>query len=138
MLTIHGSKGLEFPVVAVVVDDDNTGTPDNVHRLERAVMPFRRDLPDNTDPSEILGGSDDARAVQDVIRLHYVAFSRAQEILLLLVPDQHLEEPCALGVGPTEEWFRQQIKGAWPIRSTKRQQKQKPTTSEGEQLVLFP
>ena len=138
VLTIHGSKGLEFPVVAVVVDDDNTGAPDNVHRLERAVMLFRRDLPDSTDPSEILGGSDDARAVQDVIRLHYVAFSRAQEILLLLVPDQHLEEPCALGVGPTAEWFRQQIKGAWPIRSTKRQQKQKPTTSEGEQLVLFP
>jgi hypothetical protein len=48
-----------------------------------------------------------------------------------------LEEPRALGVGPTDEWFQQQVKGIWPIRSAKRQQKKKPDGPEGEQLVLF-
>lgn len=137
VLTIHGAKGLEFPVVAVVVDDDTSGKPERVHQLERAVLPFRRDLPADTDPYEILGGPDEARAAQDSIRLHYVAYSRAQEVLLLLVNDGCLEEPRALSVGPTDEWFRQYIKGEWPIRPPKRQRKQKPTASEGEQLALF-
>jgi DNA helicase II / ATP-dependent DNA helicase PcrA len=135
VLTIHSAKGLEFPVVAVVVDGKSKGKPDRVHWLERAVLPYRRDLPDGTDPSEVLGGPDEARAAQDTIRLHYVAYSRAKEVLLLLVPDQHRDEPRALGIGPTEEWFHQHIKGEWPVQSTKRQQKL--VASEGEQLVLF-
>lgn len=138
VMTIHGAKGLEFPVVAVVVDEDKKGKPGRVHQLERAVLPFRRDLPAGTDSYEILGGPDEARAAQDTIRLHYVAYSRAQEVLMLLVTDPCLDEPRALSVGPTDEWFRQHVKGEWPTRSSKRQQKQKPAASEGEQqLVLF-
>jgi DNA helicase-2/ATP-dependent DNA helicase PcrA len=140
VLTIHGAKGLQFPVVAVVVDGNSKGKPDKVHRLERAVLPFRRDLPPTgIAPYEILGGPDEARAAQDAIRLQYVGYSRAQEVLLLLVPDPHRAEPRALGVGPTEEWLQQHIKAEWPARSTRRQQqKPKPDATEGEhQLVLF-
>ena len=42
VLTIHGAKGLEFPVVAVVVDTNKNIEPERVHQLERAVLPFRR------------------------------------------------------------------------------------------------
>ena len=86
VLTIHRAKGLEFPVVAVVVDKGNRGHPSASHRLEQDVFPFRKGLilEKDTSPTFILGGDKEARAVQDLVRLHYVAYSRAQSVLLLL------------------------------------------------------
>lgn len=119
VLTIHRAKGLEFPVVAVVVDKRSNGHPGASHRLEEDVLPFRQDLPLGEDATLILGGDEEARAVQDVVRLHYVAYSRAQTVLLLLVPDGHLKSsPPAIGLGTDAGWFRQQVE-EWPPRQQK-------------------
>jgi ATP-dependent exoDNAse (exonuclease V) beta subunit len=121
VLTIHKAKGLEFPVVAVVVDECNRGQPGATHRLEEDVLPFRQDraLSKDATPTFLLGGDGEARAVQDLVRLHYVAYSRAQSVLLLLIPDDHLKSlPPAIGLGTDAAWFRQQVE-EWPPRPQK-------------------
>ncbi|GHO71202.1 hypothetical protein KSC_100940 [Ktedonobacter sp. SOSP1-52] len=72
VLTIHKAKGLEFPVVAVVVDEENSAHATATHRLEHDVFPFRQDLPEQADlpPALLLGGDGGARALQDSVR-HY-------------------------------------------------------------------
>lgn len=118
VLTIHRAKGLEFPVVAVVVEKGNSVHPGASHRMEQDVFPFRQDLALAMDSTLLLGGDAEARAVQDVVRLHYVAYSRAQSVLLLLVPDDHLKSPPAIGLGTDAAWFRQQVE-EWPPRQQK-------------------
>lgn len=116
LLTIHGAKGLEFPVVAVVVDKQNHASPKSEHQLERDVYPFRQDLTEEQigNVDLLLGGTDAERAVQDLVRLHYVAYSRPQSVLLLLISDEHLEQsPLALGLGRDTEQFREHIE-VWP------------------------
>ena len=138
VLTIHKAKGLEFPVVAVVVDKQNSATSDSVHRLEQDVLPFRQDLVREKDltPTFLLGGDAEARAVQDIVRLHYVAYSRAKSVLLFLILDEHLEaEPPALGIGADAAWFRQQVE-VWPPQQKKVRKSKRTTNSaneEGEQ-----
>jgi DNA helicase-2/ATP-dependent DNA helicase PcrA len=121
LLTIHRAKGLEFPVVAVVVDKQNQASPKAEHQLERDVFPFRQDLTGEqaAQPDLFLGGNDEERAVQDLVRLHYVAYSRAQMLLLLLIVDEHLKDsPLALGLGTEAEWFYQQVE-VWPDKKRK-------------------
>ena len=79
-----------------------------------------------------LGGTDEERAVQDLVRLHYVAYSRAQVLLLLLIVDEHLKDsPPALGLGADAEWFGQRIE-VWPPRLQKtRKAKSGAGTQEG-------
>lgn len=79
ILSIHQSKGLEFPVVIVDLDTGPWGFPNDgkeEHRLE-----------DQLGPHSALGelprpGRD--RAFDDLIRRYYVAFTRAKELLVLL------------------------------------------------------
>ncbi len=121
LLTIHRAKGPEFPVVAVVVDKQNQASPKAEHQLERDVFPFRQDLTGEqaAQPDLFLGGNDEQRAVQDLVRLYYVAYSRAQGLLLLLIVDEHLKgSPPALGLGTDAEWFGQQVE-VWPPRQQK-------------------
>ena len=121
LLTIHRAKGLEFPVVAVVVDKQNQASPKAEHQLERDVFSFRQDLTGEhvARPDLFLGGTDEERAVQDLVRLHYVAYSRAQVLLLLLIVDEHLKDsPPALGLGTDAEWFGKLIE-VWPPRQQK-------------------
>jgi len=137
VLTIHRAKGLEFPVVAVVVDERNCGHPGAAHRLEQDVLPFRQDLAFEKDPTPtlILGGDEEARAVQDLVRLHYVAYSRAQSLLLLLVPDGLLKSsPPAIGLGTDAAWFRQQAE-EWPPRQQKTRKSRRDATAAKEEGV---
>lgn len=115
-LTIHQSKGLEFPVVAVIVEKSKNRR-DSVHQLERAVLPYRQDLIGVNDTSAILGGDDETRALQDTIRLYYVAYSRACDLLFLLTPDSLWKPPPAAGLGGEQAWFSQYIRD-WPVKSS--------------------
>lgn len=88
ILSIHQSKGLEFPLVIVDVGSD--------FRTEHYTQRFRRfpDAPgrahaleDGLRPASPLGApmrSGLDRAFDDLIRLYFVAFSRPQDVLLLV------------------------------------------------------
>lgn len=89
MMTIHQSKGLEFPLVVVDVGSHFS----NNHRGHR----FRRHP---IEPSNVVNMEDDVeafldaplrggrppidRTFDDLVRLYYVAFSRPQTVLLLI------------------------------------------------------
>jgi DNA helicase-2/ATP-dependent DNA helicase PcrA len=137
LLTIHKAKGLEFPIVAVVVEKQNQARAKAEHRLERDVYPFRQDLTAEqaASPELVLGGNEEDRAVQDLVRLHYVAYSRAQALLLLLTIDDHLKtEPPALGLGIDAEQFRQQIE-VWPPKPQKTRKSKSGTSASQEGVV---
>jgi len=130
VLTIHQSKGLEFPMVAVIVGDQKQ-RPDSVHQLERAVLPYRRDLSGESDMSTILGGDDATRAIQDKIRLHYVAYSRARDLLLLLTPDSRWKPSPVVGLGGERPWFTRYVR-EWPaVEASMRRKKDARSSSEG-------
>jgi len=76
ILTIHQSKGLEFPVVVVGSLDVNTKTAKQVDQL---LSPFYQ-----RPPLEPVGRI----TAFDRMRLHYVAFSRAAKLLVLTCSSQ--------------------------------------------------
>lgn len=80
VMTIHQAKGLEFPVVVVGSLDKSLPSSKQV---DRVLGPFYHRLP--FEPEERITGF-------DRMRLHYVAFSRAQKILALTTtkpPKEH-------------------------------------------------
>ena len=85
IMTIHQAKGLEFPIVFVYRLCD-TPSPDAA-ALEELLNEFR-----NNPPDTIFNISD--RAQQDMIRLFYVAYSRAKYALIHLVPKTHQRREC--------------------------------------------
>ena len=89
VMTIHQSKGLEFPFVIV----DQLGTRGKVgaaQRLEHELAPFRRDLyPRAAQPPADL-------AIEDDIRLLYVAYSRAEYALVLAATQPQLKNHVAV------------------------------------------
>ncbi len=97
IMTIHQSKGLEFPLVIVDVSSD--------YSTNNARNRFRR-FPDA--PSSVQNMEDDfadhcttgplrqtrtglQRSFDDLIRLYYVAYSRPQSVLLLVGQDKCLQ-----------------------------------------------
>ncbi|MDJ0578633.1 ATP-dependent helicase [Crocosphaera sp.] len=78
IMTIHQSKGLEFPFVFVVTKLGREGQVGAAQQLEQTLAPFRQNLyPRVTRTPEDL-------AIEDDIRLLYVAYSRAQYGLILI------------------------------------------------------
>ncbi len=76
IMTIHQAKGLEFPFV-VVGQLGNKGSVGTAQILEQELAPFRQDLYLRTTRGA------DLLALEDDIRLLYVAYSRAQYGLIL-------------------------------------------------------
>jgi DNA helicase-2/ATP-dependent DNA helicase PcrA len=89
LMTIHQSKGLEFPLVIVDVGSHFTGgwrrqaflrfptQPSNVVTMEDDVEPYLS-APLRT------GRSPMDRSFDDLVRLYYVAYSRPQSVLMLI------------------------------------------------------
>lgn len=78
VMTIHQSKGLEFEVV-FVLRPDNKPFIGHTHLLETMLQPYihRPSMPPD------LFGTEASRAMQDVVRLFFVAYSRAKRLLVL-------------------------------------------------------
>lgn len=81
VMTVHQSKGLEFPFVfagsiAMPPKDD-----DSAYLLEDLLVPL------SSNPRTLAPRSD--RAIQDLVRFHYVQASRAQDVLTLFGTESH-------------------------------------------------
>jgi len=88
IMTIHQAKGLEFPFVFVAQLGQNKGVG-SAQILERDLAPFRENLYTRTtrEPEEL--------AVEDDIRLLYVAYSRPQYGLILVGTKDHIKKHVA-------------------------------------------
>ncbi|MDA8054265.1 MAG: ATP-dependent helicase [Thermoplasmatales archaeon] len=97
IMTIHQSKGLEFPIVFVYGlssrKEDNAAV-----ELENSFLRFRRNQPAILPPF-----STNQKAKQDIIRLFYVAYSRAQYALILLARSSEYRNP-GIGFGGSSNW----------------------------------
>jgi DNA helicase-2/ATP-dependent DNA helicase PcrA len=88
IMTIHQAKGLEFPFVFVAQLGQNKGVG-SAQILERDLAPFRKNLYTRiTRDPQLL-------AVEDDIRLLYVAYSRAQYGLILVGTPDHIKKHVA-------------------------------------------
>ncbi|MFW9886706.1 MAG: UvrD-helicase domain-containing protein [Candidatus Thorarchaeota archaeon] len=91
LMTIHQSKGLEFDFV-FVGSLGRTVSPGGAHHLEAELRPFR------LNPSTLAHSPVEA-AYHDEIRLHYVAYSRAKQALIMLALPSHLGKENTVSFG---------------------------------------
>jgi len=98
IMTIFQAKGLQFPFVFVAGIRNESGAPTGTHEAETLLHRFRR----NQSPLTFTEGQ---RAGQDVARLYYVAYSRAQYGLFILAQYTDVDYGALpLGVGG-REWL---------------------------------
>jgi hypothetical protein len=76
-LTVHQSKGLEFPVVFAVANEPFRG-PGAEHHQEELFYPYRRSSARDIDEF-----SQTERAIHDAIRRFYVSISRAESLCVI-------------------------------------------------------
>lgn len=89
VMTIHQSKGLEFPFV-IVAQVGNSGRVGTAQILEQSLQPFRRQLyPRQIRPPQAL-------SLEDDIRLLYVAYSRAEYALIIVGTPQNISNHVAV------------------------------------------
>jgi DNA helicase-2/ATP-dependent DNA helicase PcrA len=131
LMTIHQSKGLEFPLVIVDIGADFKMNhpknrfkrfpedPSNVARLEDDLAPYTPVGPLRTRRTAI------DRTFEDLIRLYYVAYSRAQTALLLVGHTNLLTYTTKIRNIAT---FWQQA-GAWPWQANTPRPNRRPPAS---------
>lgn len=101
VMTIHQAKGLEFPFV-FVGHMDRAGQVSASHRLETALSQFPA-RPDRA----FQRPAEQVRAQLDVIRQYFVAYSRAQNALILMGTTAHLRAGRPPS-GPNRQWLPNQ------------------------------
>ena len=88
VLSIHQSKGLEFPLVIVDVGSRFKTNDIRTQRLRLPkTLPDKKTIEDTIRQHSILGESERSekdRSFDDLTRLYFVAFSRAESVLLLI------------------------------------------------------
>jgi DNA helicase II / ATP-dependent DNA helicase PcrA len=121
VLSIHQSKGLEFPLVMVDVGADFK-TKHHAHAFKRFPKEggASHNLEDLLRPLSSLSGvvsrNSKERAFDDLERLYFVAFSRAQEVLVLVGLDKNRPSSGTIHNVATG-WDRNEISYGtrWPI-----------------------
>ena len=101
IMTIHQSKGLEFPIV-FVAQLGKKGEVGAAQILEQELERFRQDLYSRTTRKP------DILAVEDDIRLLYVAYSRAKDGLILVATNDQIKNHVA-APGRDGDAFRREI-----------------------------
>ncbi|MEQ9623006.1 ATP-dependent helicase [Coleofasciculus chthonoplastes] len=103
IMTIHQSKGLEFPLVFLVTKLGQEGKVGAAQMLEQTLGPFRQTLYPTTarQPNEL--------AVEDDMRLLYVAYSRAQYGLILVGTKKQMTNHVAVPGRDVEEFRRNTV-----------------------------
>jgi len=101
ILTIHEAKGLEFPVVFTY------GLAGKIRiegalLLEEALRPF-------VEGRVPTGFTTEERAQQDLVRLFYVAYSRAEYALVLLALSAHVRAGGSGFGGHDRQWFLDRV-----------------------------
>ena len=101
IMTVHQVKGLEFPFVFMANRDRTMPLPAEL-QLEDAMRGFRRQ-------ATATPFTQQERSDQDIVRLFYVAYSRAEYALILMTtaPDQR-KHGMAFG-GYDRIWFTQRV-----------------------------
>lgn len=88
VLSIHQSKGLEFPLVIVDVGSKFKNNDKRTQRLRfPKLLPDKLTIEDTIRQHSALGQSSRSekdRSFDDLIRLYFVAFSRAESVLILI------------------------------------------------------
>ncbi|WP_296893147.1 DEAD/DEAH box helicase [uncultured Methanobrevibacter sp.] len=88
VLSIHQSKGLEFPLVIVDVGSRFKTNDIKTQRLRfPKMLPDKKTIEDSIRQYSVLGESERSekdRSFDDLTRLYFVAFSRAESVLLLI------------------------------------------------------
>jgi DNA helicase-2/ATP-dependent DNA helicase PcrA len=101
IMTVYQAKGLEFPFVFVAGLNLSAG-PSSTHLLEDALRQFRQSPP-------LVQFDADERALQDLVRFFYVAYSRAQYALVLLATNAHVRNQRPAFGGQGRGWFKDYV-----------------------------
>lgn len=89
IMTIHGSKGLEFPYVYLPYLNSNIKKDPNNSRFKFSndlgfIIPFYQDGIGNTYLNDVRKYEEDKEALSEKIRLFYVALTRAKEKIIMI------------------------------------------------------
>ena len=85
VLTMHQSKGLEFPAVIVPVNDSGGRSDDNLHWDREGLFHINGDLAQAHPGLKEKYRKENIRGSIDLLNLLYVAFTRAKEALFVPV-----------------------------------------------------
>jgi DNA helicase-2/ATP-dependent DNA helicase PcrA len=102
VMTVHQVKGLEFPFV-FVGGLTEAADPSGAHLLEDELLQFRKTAP----ASQNFNAAE--RALQDLARFYYVAYSRAQYALIMLAITSQVNQVRPAFGGNGRAWYRQRV-----------------------------
>ena len=105
IMTIHQAKGLEFPFVFVY----NLSLSVNRNQINESIL-IEEDLRPYRNTVYPQQFTSFQREEQDIIRLYYVAYSRAKYALIHLVPDAHLRRVGLGFIGGNINMFQRVVR----------------------------